>query len=120
MKVYNGCWGEGGISFSKLVRHNIEMFPQYDPELAYALWVNLELSVCKPHDEDFYVWGGLLAYLIANIKFTSRFCRKLCWTKLHIQLLLVPIVLIGINIFWVKYFHWTFPWNKREIPQIID
>lgn len=113
MWIYNGCGWEGGLSFSKVVRHNVELFPKYKAEKAIDLWEWIEDDICKPHDKRFYIWGLLYAYIKANFIFAYNFTLKLWWTNYIVFFLSFPILFIWLNVFWVSYFNWCMPWNKR-------
>lgn len=122
MWIHNWCWWEGWTSFSKIVRHNLKLLPKYKEDQWLLFWKSVEDDVCNPHDEDFYNWGFIYAYIKANSIFTYRFCRKLWWTNKLVQIISFPIMFIWMNIFWVKYFNWNLKifnyeiisWNKSS------
>lgn len=100
------CWWEGGLNFSKLLRHNFCFFPLFKVERLEALLTSIEDDVCTPHDKWFNKGWTIINYLYVNYLFAYRLTLKFWWTKLWVQLLILPIAFIAINLGWIKYFNW--------------
>ena len=104
--IEGSCGGEGGLSFSKLLRHNFVFFPSFKANKLESLLTSIEEDVCNPHDEAFLKGGNLFTYLYANYLFAYRLSIKFRWTSTWLQLAILFIALIAINIGGVRYFNW--------------
>ena len=104
--IEGSCWWEGGLNFSKLLRHNFVFFPSFKANKLESLLTKIEEDVCTPHDEDYNRWWLLFSYLYANYLFAYRLSLKFRWTAIWLQMVILIIAFIFINIGGVQYYTW--------------
>jgi len=113
--IINWCWGKWGTDISKILEHNIVLFPEFQANKLSKLLYDLKLEWCWPHDVRFYNWGGLFTYIYANYKLAYDIYMLFWWTKLWIGLLIFVLTFSVVTIWWYKYFNWCLPWNRKNI-----
>lgn len=113
--IINGCGGKWWLNFSKILHHQIVLFPEFQKEKLQKLLYDIEHKACWPHDVHFYQWWLLIAYIISNFLFGYRLFKLLHWTTFGKRLLIGLSAFFGLLFWGYKYFHWCLPWKKNKI-----
>lgn len=109
--MINWCWWEWWFKFS-ILKNRIIKLKFFDINKIELLYSKIEINCCNPHDDLFDKWGWIIDFIKANYKFSNDLILILHWTNTIWRFYIFITSFILLNIFWIRFFNWTY-WNKK-------
>jgi len=103
----NWCWWAKGFSFDKIFKSIIYIVKKADKfkvKKLKKLIKDFQLLCSFWHDIDFSLWWNLKDFYKANMRFIAWILALLHWSNIITRIFVFIILLLGLNILWLRFF----------------
>ena len=102
-KIVNWIWGENA-SLKHIIDDILDL-PYFEADKYQELFEDIE-RISIWHDISYFIPWNYLDFTKANIIFSWRLYKLLCWTRWYKRIWIAMITFIVLQIHWKKYFNW--------------